>query len=291
MNNHVKSTPPSTLEVGDVSLSMNVGGDEISFKRETEKETRKLSYWLEPCTGCGMCFKACPAKAITLGPFGVILKGLAKAPHVIISPEKCTLCGVCAGVCFFNAIDVEIDGKSIKTLQDYPRYQKGYLFDQEKCKPKNGELCKDCEDACPRHAIKTKLAAGRNTIERAEYKCIYCSNCERACPQDAITVEKIFDGTTEVDLDMCQGCRVCIDICPSGAITFPKPEKLGEIPNKIEIDMEICTFCGACEIACPVDAISIKRKKVNYIKSEGKSWTKTWEKVFSDMLSKEEVKK
>lgn len=278
------------MEVDDVSFSMRVGEDEVSFERETGKEKRKLVYRPDDCIGCGMCFKACPVDAIIPGPSGVILKGFAKAPHIVISPEGCTLCGICAEVCLFNAIDVYIAGKSIKELPDYHRYKKEYTFDQEKCEPKDGELCKDCEDACPRDAIKAKLIEKKNTIERDANLCIYCSNCEKACPLDAIKFEKIFEGTIEVDQDKCQGCGVCFDICPSGSIALPRPEKPGEKPNKIEIDTGICAFCDACEFVCPVDAITIKRKKANYIKSkEGRSWTKAWERAFSDMVSKEEV--
>jgi NADH:ubiquinone oxidoreductase subunit F (NADH-binding) len=50
----------------------------------------------EKCTGCMVCFKECPAHAIT---------GEKKKLHVI-DPAKCTHCGVCHAVCKLDAVDV-----------------------------------------------------------------------------------------------------------------------------------------------------------------------------------------
>jgi NADH:ubiquinone oxidoreductase subunit F (NADH-binding)/Pyruvate/2-oxoacid:ferredoxin oxidoreductase delta subunit len=46
------------------------------------------------CTGCGICLKNCPVKAIS---------GERKKPHVI-AREKCTMCGVCLEKCPFAAV-------------------------------------------------------------------------------------------------------------------------------------------------------------------------------------------
>ena len=48
----------------------------------------------EKCTGCMVCLKNCPAKAIT---------GLRKQTHVI-NQEMCTKCGVCFSKCKFESI-------------------------------------------------------------------------------------------------------------------------------------------------------------------------------------------
>jgi NADH:ubiquinone oxidoreductase subunit F (NADH-binding)/(2Fe-2S) ferredoxin len=48
----------------------------------------------EKCTGCTVCAKNCPAKAIT---------GDKKKPHAI-DTVKCELCGICVDKCKFNAI-------------------------------------------------------------------------------------------------------------------------------------------------------------------------------------------
>ncbi len=56
-----------------------------------------ISYNILPdeCTGCHVCFKACPVEAIS---------GETKAVHVI-DQDKCTRCGTCQEVCRFDAIE------------------------------------------------------------------------------------------------------------------------------------------------------------------------------------------
>jgi ferredoxin len=57
-------------------------------------ELRHYSIVEDKCTGCGVCRKKCPSKAIMGG---------SRTPHYII-PDKCIACGTCLEVCKDSAV-------------------------------------------------------------------------------------------------------------------------------------------------------------------------------------------
>jgi len=59
-----------------------------------------------------------------------------------------------------------------------------------------------------------------------------------------------------VDVDLCNGCQVCVDRCPFGAIEMVKVADSRKL--KASVDPEICMGCGACVIKCPTDAVTLK---------------------------------
>ena len=52
----------------------------------------------------------------------------------------------------------------------------------------------------------------------------------------------------ELDVDLCNGCGLCIAACHGGAII--------QIEAKVKIiETENCDFCSVCEAVCPQGAI------------------------------------
>jgi len=276
----------------EVSYTFRHKDDTILYERDSPRDSRKLTYSLEKCIGCGMCVEACPTEAIELGPIGAVNKGKSDSPHIFIDPEKCVLCGICSAVCLFGAIDVEINGEEVKESDRFVNYEKVYLFNQDKCEMKDEEElvpCEECKEACPREAITfagIKEVEGEkvNTIERDESRCVYCTTCEQSCPTGAIKVNRIFEGEVEVDQDSCQGCGSCEEICPTGAIYLPEQALPWAKERKVEVDNDVCCFCSACENVCPVEAIEVKRSRVRTRGGKEKTWRKAWEKAFEDFV-------
>lgn len=54
--------------------------------------------------------------------------------------------------------------------------------------------------------------------------------------------------TPGVDSELCTICGVCVESCPTGAIT---------IDNEVIMDVDLCIFCCACIKTCPEQAVSI----------------------------------
>ena len=64
---------------------------------------------------------------------------------------------------------------------------------------------------------------------------------------------KLEAATAVVDKKKCTYCEVCVRVCPYGAISASRDQK---IPAKVTEAM--CAGCGACAAECQFDAISIR---------------------------------
>ncbi len=57
--------------------------------------------------------------------------------------------------------------------------------------------------------------------------------------------------TLELDVDTCNGCGVCVEVCPHEV--FIIESKKARI-----VDRDACMECGACAINCPVASLSVR---------------------------------
>jgi ferredoxin len=55
--------------------------------------------------------------------------------------------------------------------------------------------------------------------------------------------------TAEVDVELCNGCGECAEICPAEAIRIQN--------GKAQVDGEACMDCGVCVGVCPTGAVSL----------------------------------
>ena len=120
-------------------------------------------------------------------------------------------------------------------------------FHAEKCKG-----CLECEKACSKVQFKTEDGGKQSAIhiikKASSYEmdvCNQCGLCIDMCPVGAITRKKT--GVVTLDKTTCVGCQACVGFCPSGTM------------RKSDIRMEPfkCISCGACVRACPENALEL----------------------------------
>ncbi len=265
-----------------------------TIKEEKRKEirlsrdflTRKYLFRLdkELCNGCGICAQICPKEAINEKPPSVVDGRLKKKPSIDIDPDSCVFCGECVVLCPCNALKMEIDGKETTNVVEneaFPVLSKEIQVKTSVCfyKPK----CNlECEESCPTESIKVDAKRSEDgkilrvtKVDINKTLCLYCTICESACPLGAIHVKKPFQGTIELNADLCpKECRACIDICRTGAIALDEK-------GKPLVSPEFCIFCSACQKVCPKEAITVKRDWVYHSDIKAAAWLTALKKLTS----------
>ncbi|KAA0441009.1 MAG: ferredoxin-type protein NapF [Candidatus Thioglobus sp.] len=126
--------------------------------------------FIELCSRCGDCIKACPEN--------IIIQGSGKFPKIDFRQGECTFCRQCVDACQDNVFDAK--AKPWHIVADI----------QDNCLSKIGVICQSCVDVCDNRAIKFSLKMGGiPNINLNIDKCSGCGACINICPKNAITMK------------------------------------------------------------------------------------------------------
>ncbi len=95
--------------------------------------------------------------------------------------------------------------------------------------------------------------------------CIDCGACGVICPDEDIldtygnvtkTLKRQERPIAVVHPDNCNGCGVCVDVCPFDCIS-PSPENTANYLGRVEVNEKTCVGCKLCEEVCGWEGIYI----------------------------------
>lgn len=254
----------ATLVVGltglIIGLLLGVAGEK--FKVEVD-EKEILVRELLPGYNCGGCgFAGCdalaaaiasgerPANACPVGGAPVSTK-IAEALGVEVSETEPMIAYVqCAGTC-----DKAKDKYNYYGIADCRKVE--YVPGRGKKQCTYGCMgFGSCVRVCEFDAIH--IIDGIAFVDKDA--CTSCGKCITECPNNIIELVP-YKSTEHVRCSSkdkgketklacsagCIGCKMCVKVCPTGAITVND--------NLAHIDYNLCTNCGECAKVCPVKVI------------------------------------
>lgn len=127
--------------------------------------------FIEQCTRCADCAKACPKKIITMGDGGF--------PEVSFKRQGCDFCEHCVDICNRAALS-----------KQQPAVFRWSAVINNSCFSMRGVVCRSCGEICDSRAITFKaLVGGITQVHLSSTSCSGCGECISICPADAITLK------------------------------------------------------------------------------------------------------
>lgn len=136
----------------------------------------------------------------------------------MIDLPKCTGCGICELAC---SLYHERECNPEKSRCRVIRYEhEGILYSIP-------IICQQCEDppcqmVCPTKAIHRNQMTNSVTVD--ERRCIGCKHCFTVCPFGCITIDQKIGKA--VKCNFCEGEPKCVELCPSGALSIAKYDRV-----------------------------------------------------------------
>jgi len=237
------------------------------------------------CKGCVICKLICPREAISVKPVSKGPDGEARPPIIDIDENKCDYHGICAVACPFSAIKISIDGSNeIPTVSKgvFPIITRDIEIDSVKCEPS----CKKCEEKCPLGIVSVSASdePAQTVVEVMSELCAGCQICWDECPTDALKVTKFYEGSIFIDQELCpEGCHCCLDVCPVRALYVDEA-------GRIAANEAYCIYCGACQNVCPKpEALGIERTSVLHSPIDSGAWNRGLERITSTKALNKEL--
>ena len=130
--------------------------------------------FVERCTRCDDCVKACPESVIRRGSGGF--------PELDFAARGCSFCGDCVRACRAGAF-AEAVGPAIEAWGHRASVAAG-------CLAANGVVCRACGDHCAVGAIRFRLAPGGRSHPAVDLsRCNGCGACVAVCPVQAVSLQ------------------------------------------------------------------------------------------------------